>query len=879
VNINVLTGIGSGGDAQGDRLINIERLVGSAHKDTLDFRGAETAVVASLANGSSNQTLKDGEANLTFSGFENLIGSNQSDTLTGDGGNNKLEGGQGDDTLIGGAGDDTLDGGAGIDTVDYSASNIAVNINVLTGIGSGGDAQGDRLINIERLVGSAHKDTLDFSGAVGSLMINTVDGTSNQKLNGSNTDLSFTGFERIVGSQHGDTYTVNSIATEIVESSTGGTDTVRASVNYTLGANLENLILTDGATSGTGNALDNTITGNDLGNTLSGGAGNDSLIGGHGNDTLDGGTGADTMRGGAGNDNYVVDNANDVVEEKFNEGTDTVEASISYMLTANVENLKLTGTANINGTGNVLNNVIIGNSGNNRLDGGAGADTMSGAAGHDTYVVNSNDDVVIEKENEGNDTVEASIDYQLTDHVENLILKGAATRGTGNTLNNTITGNDLGNTLRGEGGNDTLIGGIGQDLLDGGDGDDSLSGGLGNDTLMGGSGNDTLVGGDGNDSLLGGDGNDLIFGGAGADFIDGGEGNDTASYAGSNAGVTINLTTPHASGGHAEGDVLINIENLIGSSHNDFLTGDGQANRIEGGAGDDTLNGGGDADTLVGGTGNDTYYINNTGVTITELANQGTDTVISSINHDLGANLENLTLTGNATIGTGNTLNNTITANNLGNTLNGDAGNDTLIGGTGNDTLNGDAGNDTLRATAGNNTLNGGADNDTLVAGTGNDTLNGGDGNDTLDLRTHNLSLEGDLAFGGAGNDKVIINQSQNTGNTKILDGGSDFDTLEVWGTSGATLNLLNLNASNFERLDLRTDGAATQVSLSSEGIMQLVNNTSGVDVLSLRMGSNDTYTIAVEDGITVTQGQSINFYNGGVSENNLIAQVNFLYA
>jgi Ca2+-binding RTX toxin-like protein len=799
--------------------------------------------------------------------------------IRGDSQANTIKAGHGDDTLIGSAGADTLDGGEGIDTVDYSASNIAVNINVLTGIGSGGDAQGDRLINIERLVGSAHKDTLDFSGAVGSLMINTVDGTSNQKLNGSNTDLSFTGFERIVGSQHGDTYTVNSIATEIVESSTGGTDTVRASVNYTLGANLENLILTDGATSGTGNALDNTITGNDLGNTLSGGAGNDSLIGGHGNDTLDGGTGADTMRGGAGNDNYVVDNANDVVEEKFNEGTDTVEASISYMLTANVENLKLTGTANINGTGNVLNNVIIGNSGNNRLDGGAGADTMSGAAGHDTYVVNSNDDVVIEKENEGNDTVEASIDYQLTDHVENLILKGAATRGTGNTLNNTITGNDLGNTLRGEGGNDTLIGGIGQDLLDGGDGDDSLSGGLGNDTLMGGSGNDTLVGGDGNDSLLGGDGNDLIFGGAGADFIDGGEGNDTASYAGSNAGVTINLTTPHASGGHAEGDVLINIENLIGSSHNDFLTGDGQANRIEGGAGDDTLNGGGDADTLVGGTGNDTYYINNTGVTITELANQGTDTVISSINHDLGANLENLTLTGNATIGTGNTLNNTITANNLGNTLNGDAGNDTLIGGTGNDTLNGDAGNDTLRATAGNNTLNGGADNDTLVAGTGNDTLNGGDGNDTLDLRTHNLSLEGDLAFGGAGNDKVIINQSQNTGNTKILDGGSDFDTLEVWGTSGATLNLLNLNASNFERLDLRTDGAATQVSLSSEGIMQLVNNTSGVDVLSLRMGSNDTYTIAVEDGITVTQGQSINFYNGGVSENNLIAQVNFLYA
>jgi Ca2+-binding RTX toxin-like protein len=460
---------------------------------------------------------------------------------------------------------------------------------------------------------------------------------------------------------------------------------------------------------------------------------------------LDGGLGADTMRGGAGNDIYVIDDVGDVVIENPGEGIDTVEASISYALTANVENLTLTGTAQINGTGNELDNVIIGNSGNN--------------------------------------------------------------------------------------------------------------------------------------SLFGGDGNDTLRGGAGADTLDGGEGSDTASYAGSNAGVTINLTTPHASGGHAEGDVLINIENLIGSSHNDFLTGDGQANRIEGGAGDDTLDGGGGADTLVGGTGNDTYYINNTGVTITELANQGTDTVISSINHDLGANLENLTLTGNATIGTGNTLNNTITANNLGNTLNGDAGNDTLIGGTGNDTLNGDAGNDTLRATAGNNTLNGGADNDTLVAGTGNDTLNGGDGDDTLDLLTHNLSLEGDLAFGGAGDDTVIINQSQNTGSEIILDGETGRDSLQVWGTSGATLDLLKLNATNFEQLDLHSDPAATNVSLSSAGIMQLVNNTSGVDVLSLRMGSNDTYTIAVEDGITVTQGQNINFYNGGISENNLIAQVNFLYA
>jgi Ca2+-binding RTX toxin-like protein len=467
--------------------------------------------------------------------------------------------------------------------------------------------------------------------------------------------------------------------------------------------------------------------------------------------------------------------------------------------------------------------------------------------------------------------------------IENLI---------GSSHNDTLTGDSGDNRLEGGGGDDTLIGGAGADTLNGGAGNDTASYAgsnagvtinLATNTASGGHADgdvlisiENLIGSSHNDTLTGDSGDNKLEGGDGADTLDGGEGSDTASYAGSNAGVTINLATNTASGGHADGDVLISIENLIGSNHNDILTGDTGANRIEGGAGNDTLDGGGGADTLVGGTGNDTYIINNTGVTIIELANQGTDTVISSINYELGENLENLILTGTATIGTGNTLNNTITANNLGNTLSGGIGDDTLIGGTGNDILNGDAGNDTLRATAGNNTLNGGAGNDTLVAGTGNDTLNGGDGNDTLDLRSHNLSLEGDLAFGGAGNDKVIINQSQNTGNTKILDGGSGFDTLEVWGTSGATLNLLNLNASNFERLDLRSDPADTNVLLSSAGIMQLVNNTSGVDVLTLRMGSNDSYTIATETGISVTQGQSIGFYN---SVNTLIAQVNFEYA
>ncbi|ULJ59657.1 Ig-like domain-containing protein [Wielerella bovis] len=148
------------------------------------------------------------------------------------------------------------------------------------------------------------------------------------------------------------------------------------------------------------------------------------------------------------------------------------------------------------------------------------------------------------------------------------------------------------------------------------------------------------------------------------------------------------------------------IENLKGSAYNDILTGNAADNVIYGNAGDDTiyggdgndyLDGGTGKDKLFGGKGNDTYVIDDIGDTITEYADEGIDTVYSSLNsYTLGANLENLTLIGNAMTAIGNNLANTLTANNHGNTLDGGAGNDTLIGGTGADTLTGGAGNDTF---------------------------------------------------------------------------------------------------------------------------------------------------------------------------------------
>lgn len=227
------------------------------------------------------------------------------------------------------------------------------------------------------------------------------------------------------------------------------------------------------------------LVGSSRNDALVGGAGADRLSGLAGNDNLDGRLGADILIGGTGNDTYYVDNTGDQVIEDTAAGIDTVVAALSYVLTANVEKLTLSGSLAMNATGNNLQNTLTGNAANNILDGGTGADVMAGGSGNDIYYVDHTSDRVTELSAAGTDTVLAAVSYVLSRHVENLTLDSmAAIDATGNTEHNTLTGNAGNNTLKGLAGNDTLLGGNGDDLLYGGLGNDILNGGAGLDVLV-----------------------------------------------------------------------------------------------------------------------------------------------------------------------------------------------------------------------------------------------------------------------------------------------------------------------------------------------------------------------------------------------------------
>lgn len=492
-------------------------------------------------------------ADLLERASSNITGSSRNDSLTGLGGDDLLSGLAGNDTLVGLAGNDTLDGGSGADSMR----------------GGAGD----------------------------------------------------------------DIYLVDNTGDRITETSpSDGNDWVLSTVSHTLSANVERLTLL-GTTnlSAQGNILDNT------------------LIGNSGANTLNGGQGADTMRGGLGNDTYYVDNAGDVVIEEpvavkssvpilapaqalapvatlenlaaepdiaslavevpdprivtgpvmidaSGGGYDTVMSTVSFTLGSDLEQLRLTGSSNLQGHGNALDNALYGNSGANLLDGGdgndyldgsTGIDTLRGGSGDDIYVVDNARDLVSEDTGNGTDTVISPLSWTLGTNIERGLLTGTTAL--------SLTGNELANVLQGNSGTNTLYGLAGDDRLDGAGGADKMYGGTGNDTYIVDNIRDIV-------SETGGDGTDLVI-----------------------SSVTFSLGTDvehlQLSGSNVIGG--------LGNSLDNRLTGNSAINILSGAAGADTLTGGGGADTLTGGTGADVFYFATPaegGDRITDFV-RGTDTV------------------------------------------------------------------------------------------------------------------------------------------------------------------------------------------------------------------------------------------------------------
>ena len=898
---------------------------GYGQNQTIDLRAGAFSHVGGLVGTVSIAVGAVIENGIGGAGADTLIGNAVSNTLTGGAGNDVLDGGTGTDVLIGGLGDDiyvidvagdivTELANEGTDTVQSSVSyTLSANVENLTltgtaaingtGNGLGNVITGNVAANI--LTGGAGNDTLDGAAGV----------------------------DTLVGGTGDDTYVVDVAADVITELANEGLDTVKAAFTYTLGATLENLTLTGtAAINGTGNSSDNILIGNSAANILTGGAGND---------TLDGSAGIDTLIGGTGDDTYVVDVAGDVITELANEGSDTVKAAFTYTLGATLENLTLTGTAAINGTGNASNNILIGNAaaniltgaaGNDVLDGGAGIDTLVGGVGDDVYVVDVTGDKITELASEGTDSVLSAATYVLGANIENLALTGtAAINGTGNDLNNILLGNSAGNILSGGLGNDTMAGSLGDDtyVVDAvGDlvtelanqGTDlvqagvtySLTANVENLTLTGtaainGTGNDlnnVLTGNAAANVLTGGAGNDSLDGAAGIDTLVGGTGDDiyVVDVAGdivtelANEGTdTVKSAITYTLSAHLENLTLTGTTaiNGTGNDSNNILIGNTGANILIGGAGNDVLDGAAGSDTLTGGTGDDTYVVDATGDKVTELANEGTDTVRSSITYVLGTNLENLTLTGTAAINaTGNTVNNILIGNSAANILDGGTGSDTMAGGLGDDTYVMDVATDlitelanegtdtvkaaftytllanfenlTLTGTAAingtgnelNNVLTGNAAANLLTGGLGNDTLDGGAGIDNL--------------IGGLGDDTYVVDVAGDVV-TELANEGIDTVKAAITYTLGATLENLTLTGTAAIN---GTGNAANNILIGNSGANVLTGGAgndrldggTGIDTLVGGAGDDVYFVDVAGDVVTELANEGTDTVNSAVT-------------
>lgn len=776
-----------------------------------------------------------------------LIGSANADAR-GDGGANIVAGNGGANTITGGGGNDTLDGGAGVDTVSYADEVTPVTVDLsVAGPQTTGDAGTDTLTNFENVTGGSAGDVLKGNGGN-----NVLDGRD-----GADTLIGAGGNDTLIGGSGEDFYLADGVV-KIVEAADGGFDKVQTSSSIVLDPNVEDVVLTGlGDIDATGNDGANRITGND------------------GANVLDGRGGTDTLAGGRGNDTYVNPGA-DVVVEDVDGGTDTVQsdASVSLAGFANVENVVLTGVANVNATGSGEANKLTGNGGNNTLDGAGGADTMVGGFGNDIYRVDNAGDQIVEATGQGTDTAFTAVSFVLSNILSIETLAAADPNGleglalTGNDFAQVLKGNNGSNTLDGAGGADTLVGLGGNDLYRVDNAGDRIleADGQGDDRVLaavsfvlnGGQFVEhvettdaaaraaiNLTGNEFGQSITGNAGANILDGRAGADTLVGLGGDDTyridratdivveAANAGSD---TVLASTSYALAVRQSIEVLATDNavsqtaiNLSGNELAQRVVGNAGANTLRGGDGNDTLEGGAGADVLMGEAGDDTYLNPDAADRISEAADGGTDTVLSNSTFSLagmGA-VERLVLTGSGVIdGSGNGFANEIVGNAKANTLTGGSGNDTLTGGDGADRLIGGADTDLMR---------GGAGNDVYVDPAGDRIIEqAGEGTDTIESsKTFNMARADNV-------ERLTL-----TGTARANAGGNALDNWLVGNVAANTLN-----------------GAAGADTLDGADGDDRMDGGAGADLMRGGNG-NDTYVNPV-----LTEGDRIvEAANGGVAD------------
>ncbi len=770
---------------------------------------------------------EDIDINGTGNTLNNVIeGANGENVLSGLAGNDSLDGHFGDDALLGGDGNDTLTASGDRDTLVGGAGIDVFNFVTDSDVSTVADFNG--------LVGG---DLVD----VGALLTNVTAATAADFL---------------------DTKIVNGSTLLRIDVNGGANSFKDLAVLQGVSTDLNGLIA-NAAILGIGTLTPTPLAGTALADTLAGGAtstliqglaGNDSLTGGNGFDTLDGGTGVDTLAGGLGGDTYLIDSTKDVIVDAGGKDRIMAAFTIDLELTAydGIEHATLTGTGAVNASGDIDDNVLIGNTNANRLDGRTGFDTLIGGLGNDIYTVDAFDDLVVENANEGIETVNSTFTYDLSANIEKLVLLGTdIISGTGNALANTISGNSNQNTLSGREGNDTLIGNDG------------------NDILIGGLGADSMVGGRGNDLYRFDDIGDRIAEAGLSTDIDVVESGLTYTLPSTIENLTLFVTDSLDIDG--TGNSLAN--SIVGSEGNNILKGLAGNDTISGGEGDDTVMGGdGDdtlktaagVDTLVGGNGKDVFLINSVGLgdgggaldfnalpgnDVFDISQVATGVTVANAGEFIRTSASEAgTLVEIDADGGGDSFAPVLNLMVVRTDLAGLIANGAIAGVTGIVVapLAGTAGADTLAGGATSTLIQGLAGNDSLTGGKGFDTLDGGIGVDTL--------------AGGAGGDTYIIDNAKDA----IVDASGNDDSI----ISTITIDLNNVAYDGIERVTLSGIG---NLNATGDEFFNILIGNAGANKLDGRAGNdamiggagNDIYEVDnSSDSITEFSGEGIDQVN-----------------